>query len=286
MGSLLPAKKVQSKRHIMDATLEKIHQFSDDQYSNENRLKARIQIYEFREKKLSWREWVFDNLDFSNVTKVLELGCGNGLLWQDNIQKVPEKLHIVLTDISPGMVDAARKTLSKNGRQFEFKAADACQTPFQDNSFQMIIANHMLYHIENKERVFSEVDRLLTGDGSIYASTLSTKNLQELIDVIGEFDKRLLFDNIQTIRSFNLENGENVLSNHFKVIKKFIYQNDIIIKESEPLILYLASCYSREQLDILRRNFGDFRSYLDLIIKKTGKLRITNKNVLFKFGKK
>ena len=121
---------------MVDLTLEIIKQFSDDQYSNENRLNARIQIYDFCEKKINWREWVFDNLDFNNVERVLELGCGNGLLWQDNIHRIPENIHIVLSDISKGMVDSARKTLEKHNRQFEFKVTDACKTSFKTTIFR------------------------------------------------------------------------------------------------------------------------------------------------------
>jgi ubiquinone/menaquinone biosynthesis C-methylase UbiE len=270
----------------MDSTLEKIKQFSNDQYSNENRLNARIQIYDFCENKNYWHEWVFDNLDFSNVTRVLELGCGNGILWKENLHRVPENVHILVSDNSEGMVDAARKALEKHHHQFEFEIIDACQIPFKDNNFQMIIANHMLYHIENKKQVFSEIDRLLTANGFAYASTLSTRNLNELIDIISEFDNSLLFDNIQTIRNFNLENGEDVISGYFNVANSYIYQNDIIIRNTEPLILYLASCYSTEQLDVLTNNFSNFRSYLESVIRITGEIRITNKSILFKFGKK
>ena len=184
------------------------------------------------------------------------------------------------------MVDAARKALGKHHHQFAFKIIDACRLPFMDNSFQMIIANHMLYHIEDKRQVFSEIDRLLTDGGFTYASTLSTRNLNELIDIISEFNDSLLFDNVQTVRSFNLENGEDVISDYLNVTNSYIYQNDIIIRNTEPLILYLASCYSREQLDVLISHFGDFRSYLESVIRTTGEIRITNKSILFKFGKK
>ena len=97
----------------MDSTLGKINQFSDDDYSTELRLNARIQIYQYGENKQSWREWVFDKLDFKNVKKVLELGCGNGLLWRENIRKVPANLRIVLTYQSHGIVDYAMKNLER-----------------------------------------------------------------------------------------------------------------------------------------------------------------------------
>ena len=270
----------------MNDILEQINQFSDDQYSNQARLNARIQIYDYCEKDINWREWVFDHLDFTGVDRVLDIGCGNGIMWKENISKVPEDLHIVMTDISEGMVDSARKALEKYNRQFEFHVADACQLPFESNSFQMIIANRMLYHIENKKRVFSEIDRLLTDNGFAYASTLSTGNIQELVDIVSEYDNRLIFNNTQTIRTFSLENGEDILSRHFNVTDSYIYQNDIIIRESVPLILYMASCYSTEQIEILKREFNGLLRHIGAVLENTGRIRITNKNVLFKFGKK
>ena len=269
----------------MDPVLEKIKQFTHDQYSNENRLKARIQLYQFCEHKTNWHQWIFDNLDFRNVTNILEFGCGNGALWRENLQMIPGDVSIALSDISGGMVDSAREALNRYDNQFRFEVIDACQTPFDAAAFQMIIANHMLSHIDNKRRIFTEMDRLLTENGFIYASTPSVHNLQELVKVAVGFSRSLEFDN-EIIRSFNLENGEEVLSQYFTVVDKFIYRNDIIVKNSESLLLYLASIYEGKQLDMYIQKFAEFRSYLESILEKSGEIRITNKNVLFKFRKK
>lgn len=207
---------------MVDSTLDKIRRFSDDQYSNENRLNARVQIYDFCEKKTNFHQWVFDNLDFDNVIRILELGCGNGLLWRNNIHRIPTNVHIVLSDISKGMVDAAREALKKHNNQFDFSVTDACKTPFENNYFQMIIANHILPLIENKEQVFSEIDRLLTDTGYAYASTASTMNFRELFNITNEFDKSMAFDITLAIQSFNLENGESVLSNNFNIMNSYV----------------------------------------------------------------
>ena len=269
----------------MESVLEKIKQFTHDQYANDNRLNARMQIYRFGENETDFHHWIFDKLDFSDVKNVLELGCGNGALWQKNLQKIPKGLSILLTDISEGMVDSARKALSGHDNQFQFKVVDACQTTFDDAAFQMIIANHMLYHIEDNKRIFMEIDRLLADNGFAYASSPSMKNLQELMSVAVGFSHSLEFAN-DIIRGFNLENGEEVLSGHFNVAEKYIYHNDVIIKNTEPLLLYLASIYEGKQLDIYREKFVEFGSYVESIIGETGEIRITNKAALFKFGKK
>ena len=58
---------------MTDTTLEKIKQFSSDQYSNENRLAARIQLYRYAENKQNWRPWLFSHLDFTGVKNILEI---------------------------------------------------------------------------------------------------------------------------------------------------------------------------------------------------------------------
>ena len=268
----------------MESVLEKIKQFTHDQYANDNRLNARMQIYRFGENETDFHHWIFDKLDFSDVKNVLELGCGNGALWQKNLQKIPKGLSILLTDISEGMVDAARNALGEKEYQFQFKAIDASHTHFDDAAFQMILANHMLYHVDDKPRIFSEIERLLSVNGAAYASTLSMQNFTEVKELIAGVTGELHYDN-EIIRGFNLENGEEVLSGHFNVAEKYIYHNDVIIKNTEPLLLYLASIYEGKQLDIYREKFVEFGSYVESIIGETGEIRITNKAALFKFGK-
>ena len=269
----------------MDEVLEKINQFTHDQYSDEKRLEARIQLYGYCKHKTNFHQWIFDKLDFENVTSVLELGCGNGILWKNNIEGIPGGISIILTDISEGMLHAAKGSLSNYGNKFQFKVADACQVPFRNSSFQMIIANHMLFHIDNIKGTLAEIKRLLTDNGFAYASTPSIKNLQQLIDVAAGFNEKLEFSN-DIIRDFNLENGKEVLSESFDVAEIFVYRNDIVVRTSEPLLFYLASIYEGEQLDFYVSIFDEFREYLDSVIESKGEIRINNRNALFKFGKR
>jgi hypothetical protein len=143
----------------------------------------------------------------------------------------------------------------------------------------------MIYHIEDKSQFFSELYRLLTEDGYIYATSLSGRNFLEAFTIADGFDKRLIF-NDDVIRGFTLENGEEMLSGNFDVTEKYIYENDVIITHPDPLLLYLASCFHFEQLDIMINRFNDFRKHIQSIIAKSGQLRITNRVVLFKFRKK
>lgn len=264
---------------------DRIKRFSDDQYSNENRLNARIQVYCYTENREYLQVFMFRHMDFTGIEKVVDLGCGNGLLWKRNLADIPEKLHIMLSDISPGMTKAAREALGDDAR-FQYCVTDACETPFPSNTYQMVIVNHMLYHIDDKKRIFTEINRLMTDDGYGYASTLTRENFRELFSIAEGFDNRLIFSNDDIVESFSMENGEEILSSAFDVVDRFDFFNDVVTSDTDALLLYLASCFEERQLALMIQYFQEFHDHVESVIRKTGKLRITNKAVLFKFRKK
>lgn len=56
------------------------------QYKNASNLNTRIRLHqEFSTNKYGWQRWLFDQLKFTPQSCVLELGCGAGNLWLENI---------------------------------------------------------------------------------------------------------------------------------------------------------------------------------------------------------
>lgn len=74
----------------------------------------------------------------------------------------------MLTDISPAMVDAAREQLA-DVRGVKFECADIQNLPYPDASFDVVIANMMLYHVPDIACGLSEVRRVLRRDGRFFA---------------------------------------------------------------------------------------------------------------------
>jgi len=112
--------------------------------------------------------------------KILELCCGNGLLWEMNKEHISPRWEPILSDISPGMVKVAHTKLVKYLKQTEFLVIDAAEIPFVEKSFDVVIANHMLYHMDNLVKVLSEIRRVLTPEGVLYASTIGQDHFKEL----------------------------------------------------------------------------------------------------------
>jgi ubiquinone/menaquinone biosynthesis C-methylase UbiE len=78
---------------------------------------------------------------------VLEVGCGSGQLWLVNHHRLPAGWHVILSDLSTGMLATAHRQLSPYGHDLRFVVHDAQALPFAAHSFDAIIANHMLYHV-------------------------------------------------------------------------------------------------------------------------------------------
>ena len=126
----------------------------DHQYKDPTNLHARVALHaKHTVAEQPWFEWVADQLEWPPGGDVLEVGCGSGLLWANIAPLLPE-LRLTLTDISEGMLDAATAAVAPFGNVelVEARTADAQELPFDDESFDVVVANHMLYHVPDRPR--------------------------------------------------------------------------------------------------------------------------------------
>lgn len=154
---------------------------SNPQYRDSANLRARTRLYElFDANGIDWNRWVFDQLDLPDAARVLELGCSSGNLWLRNSYRIPSGWRITLTDLSEGMIEEAQTNLRGRGSNFSFDVLDAHTIANVPDSFDGVIANHMLYHMDDREKAFSAIRSVLKDNGSLYAATNGVDHLRQL----------------------------------------------------------------------------------------------------------
>lgn len=132
------------------------------QYQNATNISSRIRLHRLYSKnKKGWFPWIFDQLNLKDGMKVLEIGCGNGMLWEENDYQIPRKIMINLSDVSEGMLRDARRNVGSEDKRFKFEIVDAENIPYEAETFDVIIANHMLFYCENLKKTCSEIARVL-----------------------------------------------------------------------------------------------------------------------------
>ena len=73
------------------------------------------------------------------------------------------------------MLRDARRAIGRKDSRFSFEAFDCARIPHEDRSFDLVIANHVLFYCEDISAVCSEIQRVLTPGGKLICSTYGKK---------------------------------------------------------------------------------------------------------------
>lgn len=248
-----------------------------EQYKNAKNLNDRISLHEkYSTNSQGWFNWLFEKIDFSKVNRLLELGCGNGKLWQENKIDLRNR-EIFLSDISEGMVEEVRNKL---GSDFNCIVADAEKIPFKDAYFDSVIANHVLFYLNDLNQGLKEIRRVLKPNGVLYCSTYGSRHMKEITDIVQSFDSRVNLSNHSLYDVFGLENGESILKQYFTSVQRMDYQDSLEITESKPLIDYIMSCHGNQN-EILGPKLNEFKEYIEELLMNNGKIIVTKQAGLF-----
>lgn len=251
------------------------------QYKNAQNLNARIQLHaRFSTNKYGWNRWVFDHFNIPAQARILEVGCGPGVLWRSNIHRIPEGWEITLSDFSPGMLEQAQQNLRDSQRHFAFEQFDMQSIPFDDAHFNAVVANHMLYHVPDKARALAEVRRVLKPGGRFYAATNGLEHMRELKELLNRFYSEIgaLWGDV-SILSFRLENGRDILSQAFSTVILHPYEDSLVVTEAAPLVAYVLSM-SASGL-ITDDKSVQFNSFVEQELALHGAIHITKATGLF-----
>lgn len=248
-----------------------------EQYKNSNNLNVRISLHDqFSTNKTGWFNWLFKQIDFSKVNHLLEIGCGNGKLWENRNIDLRNR-EIFLSDISEGMVHEVRKKL---GKDYNCIVADCQAIPFKDGYFDSVIANHVLFYVQNLDKGLFEICRVLKDNGTFYCSTYGKKHMKEITELVQSFDSKVELSQNSLFDIFGIENGEMILKKYFKSVQFIPYNDSLIVDKAQPLVDYIMSCHGNQN-EILGPRLREFKTYVDGKINKDKEITVTKQAGLF-----
>ncbi len=115
-----------------------------------------------RTRNIEVIERLFSQIDLSDIKRVLEVGCGIGVLSSYLAEKY--KWEITGIDLDSEQIERAQNEHREN-KYLKFIEADATKLPFKDSEFDLILSIDVLHHIPNRNKVFDEISRVIKSNG-------------------------------------------------------------------------------------------------------------------------
>jgi len=132
-------------------------------------LAARLEHRARAEDEASAREEYLTLLGLSSGERVLDVGCGSGVVTRAIAQRVAPGGNVIGVDSSPALLAVAREhadALDLEGR-IEWRVADCRTLPFADASFDAVIAATVLAHVPGAVDALGEMVRVTRPGGRI-----------------------------------------------------------------------------------------------------------------------
>ena len=153
--------------------------------------------------------------------------------------------------------------------------------PFDDGSFDVVMANHMLYHAKDVNQAVAEISRVLTPEGTLYATTNGLNHMRQL----GEW---LAGSGLETVsllrehsRSFGVENGPEILGLRFSDVEYYPREDYLSVTEVQPILDYVSSI-ELDSTPQVRTTLDRLRTLLDRELREHGAIRIDKHGGLFR----
>ncbi len=208
-----------------------------EQYRTAEKLNTRISIHQkYSANPQGFGNWIVSHYQIGKGMAVLELGCGTGEMWAGRDALIARCSKLVLSDFSEGMLRRAKETLrSQSG--ISYQAIDIQRIPYENGSFDIVIANMMLYHVPDIQKGLSEVRRVLKKGGTFYCATYGENGIMEYLGGLFEGCGVKSEPN----HSFTLQNGKAQLVRFFSRVERYDYEDSLEVTSAEDMADYICS---------------------------------------------
>lgn len=221
-------------------------------YANQGPLQVRIRTHErYTQPPVDFPAWVVDRVPWRGDEVVLDVGCGSGAYVAPVNARLRRGGWLASVDLSWGMLQDAAANAAANAAAEPyihppaFLNADATHLPLADASFDVVLANHILFDVPQLESAVAEFHRVLRPGGRLVAATNARDSMQRFFTEVKMACEALGFPSdlrpaAARVR-FTLENGARILKLRFPNVKQVVLESALVFPEAAPAVAYVDS---------------------------------------------
>ena len=190
--------------------------------------------------RIDFARWTLNTIDWVGDEVILDIGAGRGRHYAGLMQAQPAVAYFAL-DLSPYLLRCHPCPADR------LALGDAMRLPYDSDSFDIVMANHVLYHLADIDAGLAEIKRVLKPDGRMLAATDSLQNIPQLQMLIHRANVFLSENGVKVkpptlpCDAFALENGTRILARHFYAVVRHDLPCQLKFDDVEPAMEYLES---------------------------------------------
>lgn len=234
--------------------------------------------------------WALGRFDWCGDEHVLDVSCGSGYAIESIRHYAPEG-RLVAGDISLNLL---HELYSSDALPRQRLIMDVQDLPFDDDTFDIVLASYVLHQIPDINRALREMRRVLRPDGMLLIAVNGGGHALRLGAHLMHFDDlyRRAYGLLGVPSSdqllvraraqrFQLNNGALLLSRYFYAIARYDYPVTLTFNDMESVLSYLEATRSSHEPDLPSGITWDammaiMRVQIDQIIGYFGKMEVDN----------
>ncbi|PNY82052.1 class I SAM-dependent methyltransferase [Deinococcus koreensis] len=227
------------------------------QYATEQHLRTRIETHRRYTVGPDLEDAVDARLVLHGDEALLDVGTGPGD-FPGRLRAAGHRGRLVGADLSAGMVATAQA----NHPGVEYVQASADALPFADQTFDVLTARHMLYHVPDVPAALSEFRRVLRPGGRFLAVTNPVGYMAELWEVLTEAaEAEPALTGLRDSRggfaaAFSEVNGANWVRAAFGNVEVSFTDAALVFPTAELVLTYVESLMAWQRLEAPERERG------------------------------
>ncbi|MBI2761833.1 MAG: methyltransferase domain-containing protein [Chloroflexi bacterium] len=191
-------------------------------------------IYSFRQPPLD-PGYAMDNLAWSGTEIVLDAGCGTGAYLPHIVRHLGPRGRVVGLDFTLAQLRMARE----QEPAAVFLMGDVQLLPFADDSFDVALSAHMLYHVSDIRAAIREFRRVLRPSGVLAIIVGSARDQEELDGLFIAAGGALPLARYSNL--FSSDNTPLYLDGIFRSVDLRVVTPQLVITDPEAVTTYFRS---------------------------------------------
>jgi len=119
-----------------------------------------------------WAERLLTVAGAAEGERVLDVGCGTGIVARSAVPVVGDQGHVVGVDVNQAMLETARREAAHLSPAVEWRHEDARELSLPDDSFDLVLSQQVLQFVADPSGVLAQIRRVLRPGGRVGLNVL------------------------------------------------------------------------------------------------------------------